>query len=102
MVKSVKNCSRRSENGWIRITVRGNPYQVGYANGALLAHELKEIFKMLDFNLFDTYGLNRAFFADVIPTVFRPQIENRFPEYFEEMKGITEGANDNGAKIVIK
>ena len=56
---------------------------------------------MLDFSLFDTYGFDRSFFADVISTLFRSQIENRFPEYFEEMKGITDGVNDRGVKLTL-
>lgn len=100
-MKKIKNGTRRFENGWIRVTVKGTPYQIGYSNGALLATEMKEIFKMLDFSLFDTYGFDRSFFADVISTLFRSQIENRFPEYFEEMKGITDGVNDRGVKLTL-
>ncbi len=36
-VQKIKNGTRRSENGWIRITTNGSPYDRGYANGYLLA-----------------------------------------------------------------
>ena len=45
----------------------GSPYDRGYANGYLLAPEIKEVFHMLDFNFMDNYGLSREFFSEVIP-----------------------------------
>ena len=99
--QKIKNGSRYMENGWIRVTIKGNPYDMGYANGYLLAPELKEIFTMLKFNLLESYGLTLEFFVDVIPTLFREQIVNGYPEYYEEMKGITAGANARGAKLTL-
>ena len=32
----------------------------------LVAPELKNVFKILDFSLMDTYGFNREFFSEVI------------------------------------
>ena len=98
-VQKIKNGTRRMENGWIRVTVKGGPYEMGYANGYLMAHELKKVFHMLDFVLFNTYGLHRQFFSDVIPALFRTQIEDNYPEYYEEMRGIAAGARARGTKV---
>ena len=95
----IKNGYRSEKNGWICITVKGNAYDRGYANGYLVAPELKEVFKMLDFTLYHRHGLTREFFSDVISTLYRTQIEEGYPEYFEEMKGITDGANANKANV---
>ena len=62
----IKNGSRSEKNGWINITVKGNPYERGYANGYLVAPELKSMFRILDFSLMDTYGFSREFFSEVI------------------------------------
>jgi len=99
--QKIKNGSRYTENGWIRVTIKGSPYEMGYANGYLLAVELKEIFKMLDFVLMNDYGLPRSFFTDVFPALFKNQIEQEYPEYYEEMKGITSGANARGAHLTL-
>ena len=100
-VQKIKNGTRRSENGWIRITTHGSPYDRGYANGYLLAPEIKEGFHMLDFNFMDTYGLSREFFADVIPALFGDTIRNNYNEFYEEMRGITAGAAANGASVTL-
>ncbi len=100
-VQKIKNGTRRSENGWIRITTNGSPYDRGYANGYLLAPEIKEVFHMLDFNFMDNYGLSREFFSEVIPALFGETIKNNFNEFYEEMRGIVAGANAKGAHVTL-
>ena len=99
--QKIKNGSRYTENGWIRMTIKGNPYDMGYANGYLLAAELKEIFRILDFVSMNDFGLPRSFFTDVFPTLFRHQVQEGYPEYYEEMKGITAGANARGTRVTL-
>jgi hypothetical protein len=96
---SIKNGSRSETNGWIRINIRGGPYDRGYANGYLVSAEIKDAFRILDFSLMDTYGFSREFFAEVISELYGTKIKNNYPEYYEEMRGIKEGANARGAKI---
>ena len=52
----IKNGLRYEKNGWIYISIKGKPSDVGYAHGQLVAKEIKEIFKMLDFMLYNGYG----------------------------------------------
>ena len=92
----IKNGTRFEENGWVRISVRGSPYDMGYASGYLMAPELKEVFKMLDFTLLNTYGYDRKFFAEVISELFRPQIQTGYPDLYREMEGIYDGARRRG------
>ena len=96
---SVKNGSRSETNGWIRINIRGGPYERGYANGYLVAAELKSMFRILDFSLMDTYGFSREFFSEVIAELYGTRIKNNYPEFYEEIRGIKEGANARGTKI---
>ena len=100
-IQRIKNGSRREENGWIRVTTHGKPYDRGYANGYLLAPEIKEVFRMLEFNFMDSYGLSREFFADVIPVLFGDTLRNNYNEFFEEMKGITAGAKARGVRVTL-
>ena len=96
---SIKNGSRSETNGWIRITVRGNPYERGYANGYLVAPELKNMFRILDFSLMDTYGFSREFFAEVIGELYGSKIKENYPEFYEEIRGIKEGAGARNVKL---
>ena len=96
---SIKNGSRSETNGWIRINIRGGPYDRGYANGYLVSAEIKDAFRILDFSLMDTYGFSREFFSEVISELYGTKIKHNYPEYYEEMRGIKEGANARGAKI---
>ena len=92
------NGSRYEKDGWICIDIHGSPYERGYTMGYLLSKEIKDVMRMLDFLLMNTYGLPRIFFSDVISELFRKQIKERFMELYIEMKGIVEGIKDNNNK----
>lgn len=95
----LKNGLRQEKNGWTVLSIKGSASERGYAHGYLMAPELKEIFKMLDFNYLNSYGYNREFFSEVVSELFKPQIIINFPELYEEMEYIAKGANANGCKV---
>jgi hypothetical protein len=97
----VKNGSRHEKNGWTVISIKGNASERGYAHGYLMASELKEVFKMLDFTFLNSYGYSREFFCEVISELFRPQIIQNYPELYEEMEYIAKGATANGTSLTI-
>ena len=92
--------ARKDVNGWIYISVHGEPYARGFAHGHLVAHELTEIMKMLEFTIHEDYGRTFSFFCEVSDDLFRPHIEAHFPEYYEEMRGIADGAKQSLSRIV--
>ena len=96
----IKNGIRYEKNGWIYLSIYGEPYKRGYAHGHLVAPELAQIMKMLEFFLYEEYGRTFAFFCEVADDFFRPQIEAHFPEFYEEMRGIADGAKQPLRKIV--
>lgn len=101
---SIKNKGMRSEkNGWTYISVKGTPSECGFSQGSLLAKEIKEIFKMLEFNFPNNYGYTRELFSDIVGELFKPQIKSNYPAIYEELEGIVAGANsvDGGRKITI-
>ena len=55
MIK-VKNGIRYEKNGWIYLSIKGSPKERGYAHGYLVAKEIKEAFRMLDFSFYEGYG----------------------------------------------
>jgi len=95
----VKNGLRYEKNGWIYISLKGTPSECGYAYGVLVAKEIKDVFKMLDFFLYEEYGYNREMFSDIVGGIWGPIIQTNHPEYYEEMIGITKGANAGGTKV---
>ena len=99
---TIKNGSRSEINGWVHIKVKGSPYERGYANGYLVAHELKEVFKMLDFSLMDTYGFSREFFAEVIGELYGTKIKEAFTssKELENITNINQAARKMGINAV--
>lgn len=98
----IKNAVKSEKNGWIRLSVKGEPYDIGYANGYLLSNELRDIFIMLDFVLLNDYGISRKIFSDIIYELYKTQIETNYNEYWKEIEGITAGAIAGGVNINIK
>ena len=97
----IKNGLRYEKNGWIYISIKGNPSTLGYAHGYLVAKEIKEIFRMLDFTIYNDYGYKRELFSDIVGGIWGPIIQKNHPEYYEEIVGITKGANAGGAKVSV-
>ena len=95
----IKNGIRSEKNGWIYISVKGAPYEIGYAHGYLVASELTDIFKMLKFVMYQDYGYTYDFFSDYIGELYGRSVKNNHPELWEEMTGITDGANAAGCKV---
>jgi hypothetical protein len=96
----VKNGIRYEKNGWIYLSIKGDAKERGYAHGYLVVKELKEIFRWLDFSFYNDYGYKREMFSEITYELFSPQIKANFPEFYEEMEGITAGAKAGGFKEV--
>jgi hypothetical protein len=97
----IKNGLSYEKNGWKYISIKGKPKERGYAYGYLCANEFKEIQKMLNFLMFESYGMKWDYFINEINIDFKKMTESEFPELYEEMVGITEGCNDGGCKTTI-
>ena len=97
----VKNGYKIEKQGWKYISIKGSPYNRGYAHGQLLSNEIKEAIDMLKFSLYDSHGLPFDFFIEISNYFFKSKIEEKFSEIMEELKGITDGANKNGSKITL-
>tara|TARA_Y100000748_G_scaffold303942_1_gene310945 strand:+ start:1750 stop:3207 length:1458 start_codon:yes stop_codon:yes gene_type:complete len=101
-MRKVSNGSRFEDNGWIRVSVSGTPKQRGFANGALTAKEIAEVHRMLRWFIPNSYGVDYDTIVDIVVTLLAPQIENNFPEYYEEMTAIAAGANSRGADVTLQ
>lgn len=81
---------------WIYVHLEGSPREIGLEHGHLLAPEIVDMLAAI--KLEDTHSTGRdwKFFRSTAEHVLWPQIED---EYREELKGIAEGAQAEGAKV---
>ena len=89
----VKNGFKYEKNGWKYISIKGSPMERVIAHGKLLKHEIKECLKTMAWNLFDSHGFKIDFFIKFSNFIFKKPLEENFPEFFDEIKGIANGAD---------
>jgi hypothetical protein len=97
----IKNGFKFKKNGWNYISIKGNPSDRGYAHGFLLRNEIKECLKTLKWTTYDTHGIKMAFFVEVSNFLFKKPLEENFPEFFEEIKGISKGAQVDLDELIL-
>jgi hypothetical protein len=100
-VKKVKNGISYEMNGWIYVSIRGGPRERGYAYGKLIAYEMKDVQKVLNFTTYFDLGVKWDFFIDAAAKHFKPKIMEKFPEFYEEMVGFSEGCTAGGTPMSI-
>ena len=101
MTKRVKNGFSHEMNGWLYVSIKGEPYERGYAYGLLVADHMKEIFKMVKFTTYEDNGKPWNFFVDLSTKMLKPTIEEHFPEFYEEMRGFADGCTKGGTKTTL-
>jgi hypothetical protein len=95
--KTTKHGMSYEKDGWIYMSVHGTPKERGYAIGFLGAEEFKEIQKTLEFNCMEEMGYSwKDFFVPKAAELYNEKIKKDFPEFYEEMEGITEGCVAGG------
>jgi hypothetical protein len=92
-VIKVKNGFRQDMNGWVYISIKGKPKERGYAYGKLIAKDMKQVKNILDFIVYNDYGVKWDIFIEAAKKYFTPKIKEQFPEFYEEMVGFAKGAN---------
>ena len=92
----LKNAYRFERAGWVYVHLEGSPSDVGFQHGYLLAPEIVDGFKAVQF--MDTRDTKRdwSFFRDAAQNVLWPHIE---AEYREELQGITDGLKARGESL---
>ena len=100
-VKKVKNGIAYDMNGWIYVSIKGGARERGYAYGKLVADEMKDVKKMLDFTTYFDLGVKWDFFITACTKYFKPKIMEKFPEFYEEMVGFSEGCTAGGTPMSV-
>jgi Phospholipase B len=84
--------------GWIYLHIEGKPYERGFQHGYLMAHEIPEYLTRANWDLAgrsDQRSWNE--FRTTANALFLRGFDR---EILEEMRGIADGANANGAKFL--
>lgn len=82
----------RNNNGWLILEIYGNPYERGYAHGVLLYKELENIKHILPFLIKTQLKVNYKQYVNDCKRIIKPIIKEKYPEFYEEMKGIADGS----------
>lgn len=96
----IKNGLRYDMNGWVYVSIKGGPKERGYAYGKLVAKDMKEVRRILDFVIYSDFGVKWEFFIEAAKKYFSPKIQELFPEFYEEMLGFAEGASMDVNEVV--
>ena len=91
--KKVQHGHRYDLHGWTYISIQGSPKDRGHAYGQLMASDMKEVRRILDFVIYNDFGVKWDFFISAAEKYFSPKIQKLFPEFYEEMAGFAKGAN---------
>lgn len=91
--RSEGNGSLEIQDGWRVLRLRGKPYDIGFQHGCLLAPNIKRLCDRIVFGVGFYYSIEKGrwFIADATKLVER-QRPFIAPEYFEELRGLADGA----------
>jgi hypothetical protein len=89
------------KHGWIVAEIRGNAYEMGYAHGFLLHKELKRVVYSFPFMVKKYFDTSLANYIKVCKQQLNIIIQKDFPEIYEEIRGISDGAKKMGVNISI-
>jgi hypothetical protein len=92
----MRSAYRFEKGGWVYVHLEGNPADIGFQHGYLLAPEIADAFAAVKLN--DTHRTQRdwEFFRTTAREVLWPKTD---AEYHEELKGIAEGLQARGVKM---
>ena len=94
-----------ADDGWLRITIRGAPYERGVSHGkqviAADPGRFTYMFSVYDFLFKEGYGRDIEFFCGLCDDFYRPIIKKRFPKIFKEMEGIAAGAGIKVCQVIL-
>ena len=96
----VKNGIRYDMNGWVYVSIKGTPWDRGYAYGLLIAKDMKRIMETIRYIVYNDYGVEWQFFVDACTKYYTPKIKENFQEFYEEMEGFAKGAAMSVEEVV--
>ncbi len=93
------------DDGWLRITIRGAPYERGVSHGKQVVsadpERFTRMFSTFDFIYRQSYGRDIEFFYGLCDDFYRGIIKRRFPKIYREMEGIAAGAGLDVCQVIL-
>ena len=83
-------------NGWIFVRLKGEPAQIGYTHGYLLASQIEDTVKSFRLEMEHDGARTWSFFRETAEKVLWPSVEQ---EYREELEGIARGVAAREVKL---
>jgi hypothetical protein len=87
--------------GWKVLKIYGGAYERGFAHGYLLRNELERLTQILPFVVKEDIKITFEQFLSTNDKIIVPIVKNKFPEYYSEIKGISDGAKKSGLDISV-
>ncbi len=87
---------RPATNGWTFVHLEGNPSEIGYQHGYLMAPEILDMKTIAELELIHDSHKSWQFYRDAARDMMWPRIEH---QYREELQGITDGVGARGVKL---
>ncbi len=81
---------RFERGGWVYVHLEGDPAQIGFQHGYMLAPEIEDGFAAVSANMMHSTKRDWPFFRGVAREILWPKIDL---EYQQELEGIAEGLN---------
>jgi hypothetical protein len=93
------------DGGWLRVTIRGAPYERGVSHGTQIVSAdpamFTRMFSVFDFIYRQSYGRDIEFFYGLCDDFYKGIIKRRFPKIFREMEGIAAGAGLDVRQVIL-
>ena len=88
-------------NGWKYISISGSPKERGYMYGNMCSGDFKDIQKMLNYFILESYGYTWPDMVEKINKSIASKIKENYREFYDEMTGIADGCNSQGTTTSI-
>jgi hypothetical protein len=95
------NLINENIEGWKIVHIYGNAYERGFAHGFLLYKELKHVIKTFHFIVKNSLKVSMSKYIKTSNKIIKPILIDQFPEFFDEIRGISAGAKKHGTNISV-
>lgn len=93
--------SIRSQDGWKVVHVAGTPQERGFTHGFLLHQDLATILEKFPFIVDEELDYSYKKYLKTCHRVILPILKTRYPEFYQEIVAISEGAQQAGVTISV-
>jgi hypothetical protein len=89
------------KSGWKKVYIYGEPYTRGYAHGYLLFEELNRVKTVLPFIIKEELNITISEYMKKNKEIIVPIVKKQYFEFYEELRGISDGARYKGLDISV-